>query len=141
MQLHRGAREQYLATGGFPGSPPHHPAAQQQMDSFGRYQHRYHEQPQQQQQQQVHAHGHGMAAHARSPEGPSPGARAPALGPAARLRLQSPEGLLAHAHMVRAHVTMPRSRLLVQMHVNRRPSPRPEGHPDKCRKLGADLKY
>lgn len=105
MQLPRGAREQYLGTEGFPGSPPHRAAAQQQTDSFGRYQHRYHEQPQQQQQQQVQAHGHGMAAHARSPEGPSPGARAAAiaLGPSAGLRLQSPEGLLAHAHMVRAH--------------------------------------
>ncbi|BDA49279.1 hypothetical protein COCOBI_13-3910 [Coccomyxa sp. Obi] len=104
MQVPRGAREQYLGGEGFPGSPPQRAAAQQQqMDSFGRYQQRHHEQPQQQpqQQQQVHTHGHGMAAHARSPEGPSPGARAAALalGPGAGLRLQSPEGLLAHAHM------------------------------------------
>ena len=99
-------QQRLLGGHGLPASParqlstPAQRTAQEQ-EQFGVF---YHPQEQQRQQQAL-ARGHGTAAHARSPRGPSPGARAAALalGPGVGLRLQSPEGLLAHAHMVRAH--------------------------------------
>lgn len=99
-QLPRAAQQRFL--GGEAVSSVRHlsvrpPRSTQQPDPFARYQPRY----EQQQPQQVPAHGHGAAAHARSPEGQSPGTRAAALAlGGVGLRLQSPEGLLAHAHMV-----------------------------------------
>ena len=106
MEAPVSAQQRFLGSHGLPASSARQlsTSAQrtaQEQEQFGVF---YHPQEQQRQQQPL-AHGHGTAAHPRSPEGSSPGARAAAfaLGPGARLRLQSPEGLLAHAHIVRAH--------------------------------------